>query len=183
MFNDFFSQGKTPKNNVCIQKTHKFTFVSIPTNYLISYSIRITVLTTCCFAAKHDIRHLLFKSIICLHLMSEVHHVAKRGVLGGEVFRQTHSRSRVSLWWYERSHIMWRPHGPLLWPWKRVQHTQTHTHMHTLSIYPHAVTSDTASLLLPPCKEGKSIHFTKMPCESERLSTRTEVSVYMETEC
>lgn len=25
MFNDFFFQGKTPKNNVCIQKTHKFT--------------------------------------------------------------------------------------------------------------------------------------------------------------
>lgn len=50
---------------------------------------------------------------------------------------------------------------------------------HPLSISTCAVTSDTASLLLPLCQEGKSIHFRKMPCESER----TEVSVYTETEC
>lgn len=58
----------------------------------------------------------------------------------------------------------------------------TYINMHTLSTYTCAVTSDTASLLLPPCQQGKSIHFRKMPCESERLQTKTEVSVYMENE-
>lgn len=62
-------------------------------------------------------------------------------------------------------------------------YTHIHTlNMHKLSTYLCALTSDTTSPLLPPCQQGKSIHFRKMPCESERLQTRTEVSVYMETE-